>query len=125
MELSGFFKSIVDSDNAPIVICDTDNIIIYMNPAAAERYKKRGEYELVGRSLLDCHSDASAEKIKKVLEWFSESKDNNRVYEFHNEKENRDVYMSALRDGSGKLIGYYEKHEFRDRETALPYENIC
>jgi len=32
------------------------------------------------------------------------------------------VYMIALRDESGKLIGYYEKHEFRNRETAKLYD---
>ena len=26
--------------------------------------------------------------------------------------------MVALRDNSGTLIGYYEKHEYRNRETA-------
>ena len=37
-------------------------------------------------------------------------------------KENKDVYMVALRDEDGKLIGYYEKHEYRNRETAKRYE---
>ena len=30
--------------------------------------------------------------------------------------------MVALRDGDGSLIGYYEKHEYRNRETAKPYQ---
>ena len=30
--------------------------------------------------------------------------------------------MVALRDGEGKLIGYYEKHEYRNRETAKLYD---
>ena len=38
----------------------------------------------------------------------------------HNEKQNKDVYMVALRDES-KLIGYYEKHEYRNSETMKPY----
>ena len=29
----------------------------------------------------------------------------------------KDVYMVALRDGSGRLIGYYEKHEDRTCES--------
>ena len=37
------------------------------------------------------------------------------------EKEKKDVYMVALRDGDGNLIGYYEKHEYRNRETAKRY----
>lgn len=32
------------------------------------------------------------------------------------------VYMVALRDDAGKLIGYYEKHEYRNRETRKIYD---
>ena len=31
------------------------------------------------------------------------------------------VYMVALRDDSGELIGYYEKHEYRNLETMERY----
>ena len=34
---------------------------------------------------------------------------------------NKDVYMVALRD-EGELIGYYEKHEYRNAETMKPYD---
>ena len=30
--------------------------------------------------------------------------------------------MVALRDDDENLIGYYEKHEYRDRETAGLYD---
>ena len=124
MELSEFFKSIIDSDSSPIVICDLKHIIIYMNPAAAERYKKRGGYDLVGRSLLNCHNENSVNNIKKVVEMFAAGADNNKVFESYNEKENKDVYIVALRDEKKRLIGYYEKHEYRSRETSSPYEKI-
>ena len=39
-----FFKSIIDMDIAPIVVCSLEHKIIYMNPAAAESYKKSGGY---------------------------------------------------------------------------------
>ena len=55
------------------------------------------------------------------MEWFAKSTDHNLVYTFHNEKQNKDVYMVALRS-EGKLIGYYEKHEFRKKETMKPYD---
>lgn len=35
--------------------------------------------------------------------------------------ESKDVYMVALRD-EGELIGYYEKHEYRNAETMKPYD---
>ncbi len=121
MELSQYFKSIIDEDHCAVVICDLEHKIIYMNPAACDRYGNRGGKELVGRSLLDCHNSRSNEMIKKVVSWFEESKENNRIYTFHSEKENMDVYMVALRNEQGELIGYYEKHEYRNRETQEKY----
>lgn len=119
-----YFKSIIDQDLCPIVICNTEHEIIYMNPASAERYAKRGGYKLVGSSLLDCHNKDSNEKIKKVLEWFKISANNNRIFTFHNPKENKDVYMVALRNNDDELIGYYEKHEYRNLETKETYGEI-
>ena len=41
---------------------------------------------------------------------------------FYNEKQNKDVYMVVLRDDTGELIGYYEKHEYRNREMMERYD---
>lgn len=117
-----YFKSIVQQDRNPIVICNLEHKIIYMNPAAAERYEKRGGYDLVGKSLLDCHNSKSNEMINKTVEWFTESERNNIIYTSYNPRENKDVYMVALRDDDKKLIGYYEKHEYRNGETARFYD---
>lgn len=121
MELAQFFKSIVDEDKCAVVICDVNHKIIYMNPAACERYSKRGGASLVGKSLLDCHNSESNAIIHKTIEWFKASQSHNRIYTYYNEKENKDVYMIALRNEQGDLIGYYEKHEYRNRETATRY----
>ena len=122
MDLSPFFKSIIDTDRAQIVICDLDNTIVYMNPAAVKRYEKRGGANLIGRNLIDCHNPHSRELIKRTIEWFGEDAKNNIVFESHNEKDNRDVYTVAIRDKNGKLIGYYEKHEYRTPETSKPFD---
>lgn len=121
-ELSAFFKSVIEQDTASVVICDLEHTIIYMNPIAAKRYSKHGGYDLVGKSLLNCHNPKSCEMINRVIEWFAKSADNNIIYTSFNPKENKDVYMVALRDDDSKLIGYYEKHEYRDRETRPMYD---
>lgn len=121
MDLSPYFRSVMEQDQCAVVICNLEHEIIYMNPAAAARYAKSGGAELVGKSLLDCHTERANELIKKVVAWFSESADHNRIYTFYNEKENKDVYMVALRDETQQLIGYYEKHEYRNRETEEFY----
>lgn len=122
MDLSAYFKSIIDMDRCAVVICNLSHEIIYMNPAACVRYVKSGGAELVGKSLLDCHNAASREMIEKVLDWFRESDAHNIIYTFRNEKENKDVYMVALRSEAGELIGYYEKHEYRTVETEPLYD---
>lgn len=121
MNLLPFLKAVLDEDKAPVVICDLEHTIIYMNPVACQRYEKQGGADLLGKSLLDCHNAKSNEMINRVLDWFMASADNNRIFTFRNEKENKDVYMVALRDDSGKLIGYYEKHEYRNHETTERY----
>ena len=121
MELSNYFRSVIEQDRSAVVICNLDHDIIYMNPVALSKYGKYGGGQLVGKSLLACHNARSVEQIKRVTAWFQESKDHNIVYTFHNEKENKDVYMVALRDADGHLIGYYEKHEYRDAEKDTFY----
>lgn len=121
MDLSLYFKSIIDRDKCAVVICNLKHEIIYMNPAAVSRYKRRGGINLIGKNLLDCHKPNSCAKIEKVVDWFKMSRENNIIFTSHNRKENKDVYMVALRDESGELIGYYEKHEYRTPETLPKY----
>ena len=120
MKLYKLFKSILDQDVAPIVVCDMDDVIVYMNSSAIERYHK----DLTGASIKDCHPPQANELIDKVIAWFKGSKDNNIIYTYRKDEENKDVYMVALRDDDGTLIGYYEKHEYRNRETRRLYEAI-
>lgn len=117
MEISRFFKSVIDADVSPVVICDLEHTVVYMNPASVKRYHT----DLTGKSIKGCHSPESNEKIERVVSWFKESGDNNIVYTSRNDKENKDVYMVALRSEDGELIGYYEKHEYRNKETAELY----
>ena len=117
MNLNVFFKSVIDTDKAPVVICDLEHTVVYMNPAAVRRYR----VDITGKSIKSCHNTESNEKIDCVVAWFAKSKENNVVYISHSDKENRDVYMVALRNDNGELIGYYEKHEYRNKETAGLY----
>ena len=116
--MNKLLKSVLDQDLAPVVVCDINHLIVYMNQSAIKRYHK----DLTGKSIKDCHPPKANEKIDKVVAWFRESKDNNIIYTFRNDEENKDVYMVALRDSDGTLIGYYEKHEYRNKETVGLYQ---
>lgn len=122
MSLQKFFKAIIDSDSASVVICDKNHTIVYMNPAACKSYEKYGGGDLVSKSILDCHNEHSAAAIKTVAAAFEKNPKLNRVFTFHNKKQNKDVYMIALRDETGELLGYYEKHEYRNHETCERYK---
>lgn len=122
MDFLQFFKSVLDEDKSPIVIANLENVIIYMNPSACDSYKKYGGAELLGCNLMDCHDNKSKMLIQVVKDWFEQSESHNRIYMYYSEKENKDVYMIALRDENKKLIGYYEKHESREREKNIPYK---
>jgi PAS domain-containing protein len=122
--LNKYFKSIIDADRMPVVICNTQHEIIYMNPTAQKRYAKHGGGQLVGKSIFDCHNAESVRKMKDILAWFEIDKNNNTVYTFtrRSESQDYDVYVIALRDEQGELIGYYEKHEDRLHETMKMYD---
>ena len=90
--------------------------------AACKSYEKYGGEDLVSKSILDCHNEHSAAAIKTVAAAFEKNPKLNRVFTFHNEKQNKDVYMIALRDETGELLGYYEKHEYRNPETCERYK---
>ena len=121
IQYAGFYKSVIDQDQCAVVICNLKHEMIYMNPAAVKNYAKWGGDKLIGSSLLDCHSPESGSKIRQVIDWFAADESHNMVYTFHNDKQNKDVYMVALRE-EGKLIGYYEKHEYRNLETMKMYD---
>ena len=117
-------KSVLDQDDAPIVVCDTAHRIVYMNPTAARRYQRYGGVSLIGKSLLDCHNAQSKHAIEEVLNWFAADVSHNMIHTTYNAAENKDVYMIALRDDQGSLIGYYEKHAYRTPDPSPFYEGL-
>lgn len=96
---------ILDSLKDPVLVADTEHRIVYMNTAAKAHYS-RGE-ELLGTSLLDCHSERSCETMLEVLEAMRRGEDERLITD--NEKHR--IYMRAVRDGSGQVVGYYERYE--------------
>ncbi|MCD7735425.1 MAG: PAS domain-containing protein [Lachnospiraceae bacterium] len=117
--MDDFFKAVVDADEAPVVICNMEHRIIYMNPASVKRYEKWGGDKLLGKSIFDCHNAHSREIILSTVAKFSGDSKLNKVYTYTKSRagEDSDVYIIALRNDTGELIGYYEKHESRIHEA--------
>lgn len=51
--------------NCAVTVCNREGIILYMNEKAQEVFAAHGD--LIGRNLFDCHSPASADKIRHML----------------------------------------------------------
>ena len=96
--------AILDSLKSPIMFVDTGHAILYMNKAAVAHFD-RGK-ALLGTSLLDCHNENSCEIILETLEAMRRGQDERLITD--NEKHR--IYMRAVRDASGSVIGYYERY---------------
>ena len=51
-----------------LTVCDAAGVIIYMNAKSAQTYAADGGRALIGRNLLDCHSESSRGKLQKLME---------------------------------------------------------
>lgn len=97
--------AILDSMKNPVLVADTDHIVMYMNKSAVNHYKE-GE-TLMGTSLMDCHNKESQRIMIEVLAALEQGEDERMITD--NEKYR--IYMRAVRDNDGKVIGYYERYE--------------
>ena len=121
-DISAIFKGLINSNPYPVVVCNLEFRIIYMNDCAIERYKKQGGKELVGKLLTSFFNPEAISKADMVVEWFKESKDNNRVFCYHNDEFNTDNYLVAIRDENGELMAFTGIHESRTPDTETPYK---
>ena len=98
--------AILDSLPEPILVADTDHVTRYMNRAAIAFYE--GGADLIDCSLLDCHNDQSQREMIEILAAMHAG-EQERLITLTDEKR---VYMRAVRDPEGKVLGYYERYEW-------------
>ncbi|MBQ6212765.1 MAG: PAS domain-containing protein [Ruminococcus sp.] len=122
MVLSDFFKSYVDTEDTPVVMCSMDYKIVYMNPCAVERYEQYGGKDIIGKTLLLFTGEEAKSKVDAVIEWFRESPENNVVFAMRDAENETDIYMIALRDETSELVGFCSKHRRRTNDNNPLYE---
>lgn len=100
---------ILDSYPYPVVFADSDHIIRYLNKNAEYLYyRERGYSDLIGKSLFACHNDKSKEKITAAVERLK----NHGMEQFLGvDAKNRRLYLQAVRNEAGELVGYIERFE--------------
>jgi hypothetical protein len=99
---------ILDSLAHPYVFCDLDHVIRYMNRPGIDHYAKRGGDALIGTNVLDCHGPASR---ATMLDIFDRMRDQGLDEELITDSSRWRIYMRAVRDDQGALLGYYERYE--------------
>jgi len=102
---SDFFRNLLDSFKAPVLFADTGHIVRYAN-RAAESFYPDGD-KLVGRSLFDCHNEKSQRQMIAILQQMEAGLEEILI----TDNEKRRIYMRAVRNQAGGLLGYYERFE--------------
>jgi DUF438 domain-containing protein len=98
-------RAFMDSLKEPFLFADTDHIIRYMNKVAVAHYEQG--LGLIGTSLFDCHNSESNRVIEAVFEQMQAGLEERLITD---NKKHR-IYMRAVRDEDGQLLGYYERYE--------------
>ncbi|HSJ55215.1 MAG TPA: PAS domain-containing protein [Anaerolineae bacterium] len=101
-----FLAAILDSLKDPVLVADPQHVTRYMNRAAIAYYKE-GE-SLLGRSLLDCHHADSQRMMVDILA--AMQSDDGLDEQLITDNEKHRIYMRAVRDRAGQVIGYYERY---------------
>lgn len=109
MQNEEMFKLILDSIPYPIVFCDTNHIIRFLNKEAKFfYYERRGYNDLIGKSLFNCHTEKTKMMIEKAIENLA-----NHGNEIYLGVTNRNLrkYINPVRNEKGELVGYFERFE--------------
>ena len=61
-------------------------------------------------------------RVDAAVEWFKESPENNKVFVRHSVGDNTDVYIKAVRDDKGEVIGFYNYLDYRNAETGKEFD---
>jgi len=100
-----FYKSLLNSIKEPILVADTKHIVQYMNNAAIKHYEE--DDELMCSNLLLCHNEESQKMMIDILAKMQDGLEEEQITD--NEKYR--IFMRAVRNEKGELIGYFERYE--------------
>ena len=103
--MTKFYEALLNSVKDPILVADTNHIVIYMNKAAVDHYDDG--VSLMGSNLLFCHNEESQKMMIDILAKMK----NGLEEELITDNEKYRIFMRAVMDVEGKLIGYFERYE--------------
>ena len=103
-------ESILDSIEYPIIFVDTNCTIKYLNKRAQDEYYVRRKIKnLIGKELFHCHPPQAKETLRKAFKDLAESGED-ELYLYESHKVNSKLYLRAVRNKDGELIGFYQRY---------------
>lgn len=105
MQGKELLEVLLDSWNKPVVLVDSTHTIVYLNEPARQAFAKWGA--ILGKSIFQCHNERSCLIIREVLAHLEAGQEEVLIAD----NERHRVYMRAVRDNNGKLIGYFERYD--------------
>lgn len=100
-----FFHDLLNSFTAPVLVADTGHIVRYANRAAVEFYSDGKS--LIGCSLFACHNQQSQQQMAEIVLQMEHGLEEKLITDNLKHR----IYMRAVRNKEGVLIGYYERFE--------------
>ena len=58
----------IENFQGAVTVCDENFVITYMNSESKEVFKDDGGEQLIGKNLMNCHSEESKRKLKEISE---------------------------------------------------------
>jgi DUF438 domain-containing protein len=101
-------SAMLDSLKDPFLFVDNDHVIRFMNHAAVAHYDEGAS--LLGQSIMDCHNEESQQMMHDI---FAEMQSSDLDERLITDDDRRRIYMRAVRDDEGHLLGYYERYEWK------------
>ena len=115
MDQRTLFACLLDSMPDPVVFVDTGHVIRYMNRAAVAHHQEGTA--LIGRSVLDCHNERSRQTIVAITaEMLADGLQERLI----TDTRERRIFMRAVRDDRGALLGYFERYEPPRQAAGTP-----
>lgn len=60
-------KNYLKETDAAVTVCNANGIILYMNEKSVRTFAKSGGKNLIGKSLIDCHTEPARSKLLAFL----------------------------------------------------------
>ena len=92
----------VNEFQGAVTVCDSQGIIIEMNDKSAKSFEKDGGKKLIGKNIMDCHSEPSRAKLAAMIQ-----EQTTNIYTIEKNGVKKLIYQAPIHD-HGVYAGFVE-----------------